>query len=162
MLSWTTTCRQDLFVVVAFFCDAQDATAPGVTTGAPAAVLSVALRKRLMAELRHLSSNQHPAFDVDPSEANIAFWKVVLEAPVESSCLYAGATYLLTMEFPPTYPQHAPLVRFVSPIKHVNVNAHGRVCHGILGRDWASSAQVRQVFDSVYWHGVMGFVENEW
>lgn len=74
----------------------------------------------------------------------------MLEAPPEESCLYCGATYLLTVEFPADYPQHAPVVRFVSPIVHVNVNAHGRVCHGLLGRDWSAGAQARDVFDALY------------
>lgn len=83
----------------------------------------------------------------------MAFWKIIFEAPKDESCDYKDATYLLSMEFPATYPQHPPTVRFetATPIKHVNVNAHGRVCHGILGRDYeAGSTKVRDIFDSIY------------
>ena len=62
----------------------------------------------------------------------------------------AGATYLVSIQFPPSFPGRPPLVRFQSPIQHVNINAHGRVCHAIIGRDWTSSTTARQVLDCVY------------
>lgn len=30
------------------------------------------------------------------------------------------------------------------------VNSHGRICHGILGRDWDSRISVKEVLDCIY------------
>ena len=32
----------------------------------------------------------------------------------------------------------------------MNVNSHGRICHGILGRDWNPRTSVKQVVDCIY------------
>jgi ubiquitin-protein ligase len=84
------------------------------------------------------------------AETNLSFWKVVMEAP--DGCLYAGGTYLLTLDLTADYPAKPPLVRFaeLTPIKHVNVNLHGRICHGILGRDWDSTMSVRDVLNCIF------------
>ena len=34
---------------------------------------------------------------------------------------------MLSMYFPPNYPSVAPDIRFITPIQHCNINAHGRV-----------------------------------
>ena len=64
--------------------------------------------------------------------------------------MYAGATYLMYLQFPETYPEHPPEVRFQTQIRHCNVNAHGKVCHGVLGRDWSPTTQVHEILSHVY------------
>jgi len=105
------------------------------------------------------------------------------------------------MQFPDDFPDQPPLVRFKTPIHHLNVNVvrsygraapwlalprlvlmhsrvdavhfgldevlsaesflfftciwlsrfqYGKVCHGVLSRDWASSLSIRSVLDCVY------------
>ena len=66
-------------------------------------------------------------------------WKAVLEAPTDEGCLYNGGTYLLLIQYDDNYPVTPPTVRFHTPIRHVNVNSYGRICHGILSRDWSVS-----------------------
>jgi ubiquitin-protein ligase len=86
------------------------------------------------------------------AESNMGFWKVVMEAPSGDGCLYTGATFLLTVQFPSDYPSKPPVVRFAQDtiIRHVNVNQEGRICHGILSRDWTGTMRVRDVFDCIY------------
>jgi ubiquitin-protein ligase len=74
-----------------------------------------------------------------------------MEAP-EDPCMYAKGTYLLTLNLTSEYPAKPPTVRFSeqTPIKHVNVNLHGRICHGILGRDWNSAMGVRDVLNCIF------------
>ncbi len=48
------------------------------------------------------------------------------------------------------YPTFAPKARFITRIKHPNVNAHGRICHSIFDRDWTSDISMATLLDSVY------------
>lgn len=57
---------------------------------------------------------------------------------------------MLYIQFPDDFPDQPPLVRFKTPIHHLNVNVYGKVCHGVLSRDWASSLSIRSVLDCVY------------
>ena len=68
----------------------------------------------------------------------------------DRACLYSGATFALYIKFPENFPDRPPEVRFLTPITHVNVNSHGRICHGILGRDWNPRITIKQVLDCVY------------
>lgn len=40
--------------------------------------------------------------------------------------------------------------RFVTPIRHCNVNPYGRVCHSVLGRDWTSDTRLSTVLCCLY------------
>ena len=116
------------------------------------------IAKRLMHELRKIQKASLPHIDVYPSLKNIRFWKIVIEAPstkgipseIDRDCLYSGANFALYIQFPMEFPDRPPEVRFITPITHVNVNSHGRICHGILGRDWNPRTSVKQVLDCIY------------
>jgi ubiquitin-protein ligase len=60
--------------------------------------MTSAARQSLVKHLRFLAKNPHPAMDIFPSESNLAFWKVILTAPQEESCLYAKGTYMLYVQ----------------------------------------------------------------
>ena len=60
--------------------------------------MNSAARQRLLKELRYLAKNPHPAMDIFPRESNLAFWKVIMKAPKEGSCLYANGTYMLYLQ----------------------------------------------------------------
>lgn len=49
-----------------------------------------------------------------------------------------------------SYPASAPKARFITKIKHPNVNAHGRICHSIFDRDWTSDTSMAAVLNCVY------------
>ncbi|KAH8076720.1 hypothetical protein JL721_744 [Aureococcus anophagefferens] len=103
--------------------------------------------KRLMRELRMINDSPHESIDVYPCEDDLSFWKAVIEGP---DGLYAGATFLLSLEFPADYPSSAPCLRFLTEIRHVNVNRHGRVCHAILEGDYGIDVSVRDILSYVY------------
>merc|ERR1719359_1312866 len=71
-----------------------------------------------------------------------------MDGPAESP--YAGGCWLLYVLFPADYPKKAPEVRFITPIRHCNVNAHGRVCHSILDRNWAADTNMATVLNCIY------------
>jgi len=113
--------------------------------------LAPQLTQRLLMELRSLSKKPHMNFDVYPCEDDISFWRVVMEGPTDDgSCPYTGGCWILYVEFPSTFPRTAPEVRFSTPMRHCNVNPTGRVCHSILGRDWAPQTSMLTVFNCLF------------
>ena len=88
--------------------------------------------KRVLAELKNImklqQQGQFDHIDVYPSEANLNFWKIVIEAPStpgikpedDKDCMYSGAVFAAYIIFPSDFPQRAPEMRFVTPIRHVN------------------------------------------
>lgn len=79
--------------------------------------MTSAARQSLVKHLRFLAKNPHPAMDSFRSESNLAFWKVILTAPQEDSCLYANGTYMLYVQFPADFPSQPPTVRFKTPVR---------------------------------------------
>ncbi|CAD7948309.1 unnamed protein product [Amoebophrya sp. A120] len=107
-------------------------------------------RKRLLVEVRALSrrrANQNPQIDIYPTEL-LHFWKVVMQGPDSSA--YQGGVFELYVKFPPDYPGKPPEIRFTTPIKHCNVNAHGKICHSILDRNWNRDRTASEALNHVY------------
>eukprot|EP00752_Nemacystus_decipiens_P013348 g11818.t1 len=105
-------------------------------------------QRRVQREMMDWMRNPHEAFEVFPSDENMHFWKVVLTGP--ASTPYSGGCWLLSMFFPNNYPSAAPRVRFVTPIRHCNINSHGRVCHALFDRSWTPNTSVFDVLSCVY------------
>ena len=104
---------------------------------------------RLMNEMKSITTSwTHPKYDVYVSESDMSFWKVVMEGPDESP--YSEGTFVLYLHADEGYPTFAPKARFITKIKHPNVNAHGRICHSILTRDWTSDISMSTLLDSIF------------
>ena len=103
---------------------------------------------RLMNEMRSIANGSHPKYDVYVSETDMTFWKVVMDGPDGSP--YEDGVFLLYLHAAEGYPTFAPKARFITKIKHPNVNAHGRICHSIFDRDWTSDISMPTLLDSVY------------
>lgn len=103
---------------------------------------------RLLSELRNISANPHPHYDVYVSESNFGFWKVVMEGPPESS--YASGTFVLYLDMEKDYPVCPPKGRFCTSMLHPNINRHGRICHSILDRNWTTDTTNLQVLNTIY------------
>ena len=54
------------------------------------------------------------------NENNIRHWRLTLCPPKDSS--YAGGFFSLSVFFPPAYPTVPPIICFLTPIYHLNVN----------------------------------------
>jgi ubiquitin-protein ligase len=70
--------------------------------------------------------------------------------PIHHSTPYAAGVWLLFVEFPEAYPREAPKMRFVTPIKHCNINSYGRICHSIFDRNWSSDAKFSTLLSCIY------------
>lgn len=104
---------------------------------------------RIMSEInRILTVSADRGYDVYVSESDMSFWKIFLSGPEGTP--YSEGTFLLYLSMGESFPTHPCEVRFVTKIKHPNINAHGRVCHALLSRDWTSDVSLTTVLDTVY------------
>ncbi|KAL9975361.1 hypothetical protein ACROYT_G012516 [Oculina patagonica] len=73
--------------------------------------------------------------------------------------VYDGKEYKLTLEFPSTYPQKPPVVKFKTPCYHPNVDQQGNICLDILKESWSSLYDVRTILLSI--QSLLGEPNNE-
>lgn len=63
--------------------------------------------------------------------------------------MYEGLEFKLSIEFGPTYPLAAPIVRFDTPCFHPNVDQCGNICLDILKDKWSPVQTVSSVLLSI-------------
>lgn len=66
-----------------------------------------------------------------------------------SDTVYADQRYRLSMEFPNSYPYSAPVVKFITPCFHPNVDLNGTICLDILKDKWSALYDVRTILLSI-------------
>ncbi|QTF49735.1 RING-finger-containing E3 ubiquitin ligase [Acanthamoeba polyphaga mimivirus] len=103
---------------------------------------------RVQREIVDVMKNQHPDIDVYINEQDISFWKIVFKGP--DSTPYKNGTWLAYIQFTEEYPNIAPNIRFVTPIKHCNINNYGRVCHSILDRNYTPNVKISLILQCIY------------
>eukprot|EP00930_Biecheleria_cincta_P063472 TRINITY_DN4900_c1_g1_i1.p1 TRINITY_DN4900_c1_g1~~TRINITY_DN4900_c1_g1_i1.p1 ORF type:complete len:1840 (+),score=271.72 TRINITY_DN4900_c1_g1_i1:43-5562(+) len=104
-------------------------------------------QRRILSELRLFQRDPHPSTEVFPGD-DLGFWKVLMEGPEGTP--YQGGVWLLSCSLPSDFPDGPPEVRFVTPIRHCNVNAHGRVCHSIFDRNYTTDTTVLSIFHCIF------------
>jgi ubiquitin-protein ligase/uncharacterized protein YegL len=104
--------------------------------------------KLIMQQMRLLTKNPHPAFDIYPTEDDLTFWKVIMEGP--DSTPYKDGVWQLYIHFAGDYPNVAPIARFVTPIRHCNVNGSGRICYSLLDRNWSPETTIITILQGIY------------
>eukprot|EP01084_Bolivina_argentea_P213339 362348_1 len=105
-------------------------------------------KKRLLKELKIQFKDPHEGWDIYPCSNDILFWKLIVKGPESSH--YEDGTWLLYLKFSKHYPAKPPEMRFVTPIRHVNVNSYGRICHAIFDRNYSSDTTIRDILDNIY------------
>lgn len=141
---------EDEFVQLSALASRGNVTATGADAPAGNSTGRSRLRvPRLMNEIRTVAARGvHVKYDIYVSTADVSFWKIVVEGPDDSP--YSDGAFLLYLHADEEYPRLAPRARFVTKIKHPNVNAHGRICHSIFDRDWTSDTSMGIVIDTIY------------
>uniref|UniRef100_A0A6B2KXV2 UBC core domain-containing protein n=1 Tax=Arcella intermedia TaxID=1963864 RepID=A0A6B2KXV2_9EUKA len=104
--------------------------------------------REILFQMKKLIQEPHPSIDIYPCESDISFWRMIIEGPSETP--YENGVWLVYLLFPAGYPSEAPEVRFVTPIRHCNVNQYGKVCHSIFTRNWTSDTSIHQLLSCVY------------
>lgn len=106
---------QDEFVELASM-----AALPNTSTGQGSTARSNRRTTRLMNEMRQVANSDHPTYDVYVSERDMSFWKVVLSGPEGSP--YENGVFCIYLHADEGYPTFAPKARFITKMKHPNVN----------------------------------------
>ena len=79
---------------------------------------------------------------------NIFHWIVSLFGPMDTP--YSGGTFILTVDFPDTYPNSKPEVRFTNKIYHLNVSGtNGHICISTLN-EWKPKTPMVDVISSIF------------
>ncbi|KAL1007693.1 hypothetical protein UPYG_G00090320 [Umbra pygmaea] len=104
--------------------------------------------KRILEELKSLHCDPHPFCTILPSESDLTFWKILMQGPPETP--YGDGVFELYCQFGADYPVKPPLMRFVTPVYHCNINSVGRICHNIFDRSYNAHITIREILDAVY------------
>merc|ERR1711900_18776 len=54
------------------------------------------------------------------------------------------------INFPEDYPGSPPELRFITSIKHCNINSYGKVCHSIFDRNYTADTRISTILQCVY------------
>eukprot|EP01118_Nematostelium_gracile_P011677 TRINITY_DN4178_c0_g1_i2.p1 TRINITY_DN4178_c0_g1~~TRINITY_DN4178_c0_g1_i2.p1 ORF type:complete len:220 (-),score=60.16 TRINITY_DN4178_c0_g1_i2:160-729(-) len=68
-----------------------------------------------------------------PDADNLMKFEVAVKP---SDGIYRGATFMFTVDIPPTYPYEPPKVLCNTLVYHPNIDWEGKVCLNILRQDW--------------------------
>ena len=87
-------------------------------------------------------------------ENNIFRWSATLQGPRDTG--YGGGIFLLDIKFPEDYPESPPVILFVTPIYHLNINSSsqtgisvGKVyCNSI--NNWKNYFTIRKIFPEIF------------
>ncbi|KAH3743762.1 Ubiquitin-conjugating enzyme E2 4 [Pelomyxa schiedti] len=130
----------------------KQATAP-VLVGAyevalAARAASTTTTKRVFKELRDLLGQPTPIVAGAWVNADdCMFWKVLIEGPTGTP--YEGCRWMLSIQFPGTYPANPPQVRFIVPIYHCNMSSDGRICLDLLSTAWNPALSISRILTAI-------------
>ncbi|KAK9464737.1 ubiquitin-conjugating enzyme/RWD-like protein [Lipomyces arxii] len=114
----------------------------------PSHVDSHSVTKRLQSELMQLMMSNVSGISAFPvSDSNVCQWSGTITGP--DGTFYEGLTYKISLNFPPNYPYRAPVIRFVSPMWHPNVDMSGNICLDILKEQWSAVYNVQTILLSL-------------
>jgi len=102
--------------------------------------------KLIMKQLKIIMNNPHSSIHLDAT--NLYIWKVIIDGP--SGTPYNGGKWMLRIWFNGEYPSEPPLIKFITPIKHCNINNYGRICHSILSRNYIPTINMSVILDCIY------------
>lgn len=82
-----------------------------------------------------------------PDGENLFNWIGTITGPNDS--VYEDLKFKLSLQFPHSYPYTAPVVKFVTPCFHPNVDMNGNICLDILKDKWSALYDVRTILLSI-------------
>ncbi|KAM0787261.1 Ubiquitin-conjugating enzyme E2 C [Microbotryomycetes sp. NB124-2] len=125
-----------------------DPSATKVSTSSSDASSTASVTKRLSSELMALMMNAPAGCSAFPdNDSDLTFWRGRIEGA--EGTVYEGHVYLISLQFPPTYPYSAPTVKFETTCFHPNVDLHGNICLDILKEKWSPMLSVSTILISL-------------
>ena len=104
-------------------------------------------RNRLKNELRTLETDPPEGIAAKPLDKMSLNWQASIRGP--SGSPYAGGTFFLFIQIPPTYPLSPPIVRFITRIFHPNVSRHGDIGIDSIQHNWSLALTLSKVLISI-------------
>jgi len=74
-------------------------------------------------------------------------WRAYM-LPAKTSA-YHDAILELSIVFPATYPYAPPLITFITPVFHPNINSNGSICISTLAKDWSPALTIEKTLLSI-------------
>jgi ubiquitin-conjugating enzyme E2 D len=105
------------------------------------------LIKRLQKELKDMEHSPNTDCSAGPKNDNIQVWSATIFGPKDTP--YEGGVFNLNIEFPSNYPFKPPIIKFITPIYHCNINKHGNICLDILNKSWSPALTISKVLISL-------------
>jgi ubiquitin-conjugating enzyme E2 D/E len=88
-----------------------------------------------------------PYLSVAPIDGNLRNCLASMEGAPETP--YEGGIFWLHIDFPEDYPLKPPIVTFLTPVYHPNIDQHGRICIDILETSWSPCLQTQHILLSI-------------
>ena len=105
--------------------------------------------KRITQEIKELQENPVSNCSAGPlDDKDITVWRATIFGP-EGTPYYGGVFYL-EVKFPSEYPFKPPIMKFITPIYHCNINKSGGICLDILKeKQWSPALTISKVLLSI-------------
>lgn len=94
-----------------------------------------------------LMMSQDKSISAFPDGENLFKWIGTIVGPKDT--VYDSLKFKLSFHFPNSYPYTAPVVKFVTPCFHPNVDTCGNICLDILKDKWSALYDVRTILLSI-------------
>ena len=109
---------------------------------------------RIMKELKMMVARVSPNFSVFHMKGAVHKWRVGIKLvglrKEQLRKLGVGKWLDLFVVLPDEYPHVAPEFRFLTPIPyHINVTRDGRICLGVLQREYLSTMHITELIDAI-------------
>jgi ubiquitin-protein ligase len=106
--------------------------------------------RRIVKEFENFQKDKPEGLSMKQVNENDAYkWHTIMVGPNGSD--YESCKYLLSITYPYEYPFAPPIIKFLSPILHPNVNESGEICLNILKKDdgWSPALPISKVLLSL-------------
>ena len=105
------------------------------------------LLKRLQQELKDLEKQPIANCSAGPFENDMKLWQATIFGPEDTP--YAGGVFKVGIKFTDQYPFKPPIINFITPIYHCNINKKGAICLDILAKNWSPVLTIGKVLLSI-------------
>lgn len=103
---------------------------------------------RVLRELKTIHEDETvPYLSVAPIDGNLRNCLASMEGAPETP--YEGGIFWLHIDFPEDYPLKPPIVTFLTPVYHPNIDQHGRIGIDILEASWSPCLQTQHILLSI-------------
>ncbi|KAF9736741.1 hypothetical protein PMIN06_003527 [Paraphaeosphaeria minitans] len=107
--------------------------------------------KRLLTELQSYQSDPNDALlELGPiDDDELMHWRAVMKGVPGTA--YEGGRWALDIHIPNTYPLAPPIIRFITPICHPNVDFKtGEICLDLLKTSWTPAYTITTTMTSIH------------